>query len=189
MMLSNIVLAAILSLAQTNPNIKIEFHEGTLDEDVAQAQRYIGKSYGETTSCIITFDKNNFSKTEQRQKDKRISLDRAKLYDFVLLHEMAHCFDGIPEPAGADSMEWREFLADTFSVSELYSGKILTEKDYVNLIKLRDSHPDPFKINALAASRSFLSLVPLDNSAKRIAAAKQFRKDHFAARTSSGKAE
>jgi hypothetical protein len=182
MMLSNIVLAAILSLAQTNPSIKIEFHEGTLDEDVAQAQRYIGKSYGETTSCIITFDKTNFNKTEQKQKDKYVSIERAKLYDFVLLHEMAHCFDGIPEPTGADSMEWREFLADTFSASELYAAKIINEKDYNNLIKLRDLHPDPFKINALTASRSFLNMIPLDNSAKRLAAAKQFRKDHFAAR-------
>ena len=181
MMLSDIVFATILTLAQTNPEIEISFNEGFIDNDVAQAQRFMGSSYAETTACVVTFDRSNFERIGEIDKYRYIKIDRSKLRDFIMLHEIAHCLDGIPAPKGVDAIEWREFLADVYSASELYSAGVIDKRDFEQLIKLRKNHPDPFKTNALGISKEFIEADHV-NSSQRIAAAKLFREAIFASR-------
>lgn len=182
MKVNHIVLAIILALSNGSP-FGVSVQAGPVMDDIAESERSFGKAYGETQGCRITFDNDNFNAALVKFRSKYIKLTSSKLRDFVLVHEVAHCFDGVPAPTGVDEIEWREYFADIFSGVELYRAGAITSEDYDQLIKLRSSSTQPFRVNALSEGKLLLEFDKNASSVDLALRVKEFRNERFTART------
>ena len=137
MVLPKIFAAAVLAFAAAYPHIPVTVVEGDVSNDVANAARSYVDGFDHTTSCKITIDRTNFDNAYAAARRERIALREEEFREFILLHELGHCFDGEKAPPGVDATRWQEFLADSYAGLELLASDLSIMK-YQRLVKFRN---------------------------------------------------
>lgn len=184
MKINSLVIIIILSLSNATSSFGVTIHEGHVVDDIAETERVVGKTYTATQDCRITFDNNNLNAALVKFRSKYINISSSKLRDFILIHEVAHCFDGVQTPVGVDEIEWREYFADIYSAVELYRAGEITRRDYDQLIKLRNSSTQSFTVNALHEGIPLLAFSTTAPSIELATAVKELRDKRFGERRS-----
>lgn len=183
MLLPQVVATSALALALLFPSFTVKF-EDTMDlNDVGESYRYIGKSYGDTTGCKVFIDENNLALTHRRVKSKSLSISNEVLRSFILLHELMHCYDNKPAPAGVNSLVWREYLADSFAATELYASGEIKMSVYEGLASFRRSLPVSDADNSILQFAPFVQEAAMGTTTEeRLAILLAFRDMRFNSR-------
>lgn len=186
MLLPKIVASAIVALSLALPQFPMEIERGTVDDDVAITSRYVDVATNGTNECSVVFDESNFQAAAGRASTDRIYIRSSVLRKFILLHEIAHCYDVDPAPTGVDPIEWREYLADDFAVTELYANGEISKNEIQDISRIRRKSPLSFARIPTEEVGPLIEDTPSTSGTKdRLLAARAFRFTHLGLSTSS----
>jgi hypothetical protein len=175
MIVPEVVLSVVLALAGSVPSVSVTIDDAVVVDDVAQASRFFGARYSDTSACRIGLDRDRLRIAADAMLSRHVRLAKDKLYKFILLHEVSHCYDGDQPPPGVDPMEWREFLADAYGAIEMYAAGEFDTAQYSQLIRFRESLPGSYARNPIREARGLLSTLQGSTPIERIGMAKRLR--------------
>lgn len=179
MLLTKIAAGVVLALSTMNPSFEVKFEDGILN-DIGTAYRYFGNDSYATTACTVVVDGENLNEVSRRLNYAGISLPGESFKSFILLHELAHCYDMDLEPEGVDPIQWREYLADEFAATELFAQGAINKSDYQKLIRLRRTYTRSIPLVPMAKSIHMIDSGGFPGTTiERFNAAREFRVKHL----------
>lgn len=114
--------------------------------DIGQAKRsdYLGRRNNE---CVVSFNEDSKAFTTHTNNNifVKMNLTENTIKNFIFLHEFAHCHDGELSPQNIDSVEWREALADGYSMATLL------DSGFINEYKIEKFKQEREKYNAIGS--------------------------------------
>jgi hypothetical protein len=179
MLLTKIAAGVVLALSTMNPSFEVQFEDGVLN-DIGTTYRYIASDSYATTSCTVVVDSQNLTEIGLRLDSAGISFPHDTFKTFILLHELAHCYDMDREPQGVDPVQWREYLADEFAATELFAQGAINKSDFQRFIRLRRTYTRSIPHVPMAKSIHLIDSEGFaDTTVDRFNAARTFRNKHL----------
>lgn len=93
----------------------------------------------ESNYCTISINDSFFIFKDSSYKNPFVIMgfSESNIEDFIYLHELAHCNDGIINSSNIEDIEWREALADAYAVIIMLDNKAIYTNSVMPLIKYR----------------------------------------------------
>lgn len=139
--INNLPTLSKITYKEFNKTIDIELIEDNTISDSGIARR-IDNQGRAPNQCTISINNRSFIFNLDSYKNPFVAIgfNLENIENFIYLHELAHCNDGLVNPESVDNMEWKEALADAYAIVTMLDSKTIHTKSVVSMIKYRETN-------------------------------------------------